>query len=131
MFMADFSVPPLIHDIGDKKMIAVVIKGPGEVMLTELEQPTIRPDDVLIRSRAVGICGSDVELYRGIRPVGYYQYPIVPGHEWAGEISAVGDRVRNQSRSMISRRSITLSWNSHHSKNLLFSRILSTICIHR
>ena len=76
-------------------MKAVVIKGPGEVMLTELEQPTIRPDDVLIRSRAVGICGSDVELYRGIRPVGYYQYPIVPGHEWAGEISAVGERVRN------------------------------------
>ncbi len=75
-------------------MKALLLKGPGEAVLTELEKPSIGPEDVLIRSRAVGICGSDVELYRGIRPEGYYRYPIVPGHEWSGEVVAVGERVR-------------------------------------
>ena len=76
-------------------MKALLLKGPGEAVLTELEKPSIGPQDVLIRSRAVGICGSDVELYRGIRPEGYYRYPIVPGHEWAGEVVDVGERIRN------------------------------------
>ena len=75
-------------------MKALLLKGPGEAVLTELERPSIGPEDVLIRSRAVGICGSDVELYRGIRPEGYYRYPIVPGHEWSGEVVAVGGRAR-------------------------------------
>ncbi len=76
-------------------MKALLLKGPGEAVVTELEEPSVSPEDVLIRSRAVGICGSDVELYRGIRPEGYYRYPVVPGHEWAGEVAAVGERVHN------------------------------------
>src|SRR5712692_8480563 len=75
-------------------MKALLLKGPGEAVVTELEKPSISPEDVLIRSRAVGICGSDVELYQGIRPEGYYRYPVVPGHEWAGEVVAIGERVR-------------------------------------
>lgn len=75
-------------------MKALLLKGPGEAVVTELEKPSISQEDVLIRSRAVGICGSDVELYQGIRPEGYYRYPVVPGHEWAGEVVAVGERVR-------------------------------------
>ena len=75
-------------------MKALLLKAPGEAILTEIERPVIGPEDVLIRSRAVGICGSDVELYRGTRPEGFYRYPLVPGHEWAGEIVAVGERVR-------------------------------------
>ncbi len=76
-------------------MKALLLKGPGEAVVTDVEKPSINPEDVLIRSRAVGICGSDVELYRGIRPEGYYRYPVVPGHEWAGEVAAVGERVHN------------------------------------
>ncbi|MBO0780469.1 MAG: alcohol dehydrogenase catalytic domain-containing protein, partial [Ktedonobacteraceae bacterium] len=74
-------------------MKAVTIEGPGQVRLLEMERPLIGPDDVLVRARAVGICGSDVELYQGTRPTGYYKYPVVPGHEWAGEIAALGERV--------------------------------------
>jgi threonine dehydrogenase-like Zn-dependent dehydrogenase len=77
-----------------RNMKALLITGPGEAGLVEMAVPKIGPEDVLIRSRAVGICGSDVELYRGIRPKGFYRYPIVPGHEWAGEITAVGEQVR-------------------------------------
>jgi 2-desacetyl-2-hydroxyethyl bacteriochlorophyllide A dehydrogenase len=75
-------------------MQAIRIQAPGQVALTELDKPAIGPDDVLIRSHAVGICGSDVELYQGTRPAGFYRYPVVPGHEWAGEVAAVGERVR-------------------------------------
>ena len=47
---------------------------------------------MLVRSRNVGICHSDFELYEGryIIPV---SYPIIPGHEWAGEIAEVGRSV--------------------------------------
>src|SRR5260370_2339338 len=75
-------------------MKALLLKGPGEAVITELEQPSIGPEDVLIRSRAVGICGSDIELYRGIRPAGYYPYPLVPGHAWAAAVVAARERVR-------------------------------------
>lgn len=76
-------------------MKAVLITGPGEAHLTDMDIPEIGPDDVLVRSHAVGICGSDVELYQGIRPTGFYRYPIVPGHEWSGEIVGAGERVRS------------------------------------
>jgi 2-desacetyl-2-hydroxyethyl bacteriochlorophyllide A dehydrogenase len=78
-------------------MKAIVIESPGQVRLTEVALPTPGPGEVLIRSRAVGICGSDVELYQGIRPEGFYRYPLVPGHEWSGEVAAIGERVRGLS----------------------------------
>jgi threonine dehydrogenase-like Zn-dependent dehydrogenase len=76
-------------------MRVVSIPTPGQVRVEEQSRPAPSPEDVVIRSRAVGICGSDVELYRGTRPADFCRYPVVPGHEWAGEVAAVGERVRN------------------------------------
>lgn len=61
-------------------------------MVTDVEKPGIGPDEVLVRSHAVGICHSDFELLAGhyIIPV---SYPIIPGHEWAGEVIEVGSSV--------------------------------------
>ncbi len=78
-------------------MKAIVIEGPGLVRLAEMPLPAPGPDEVLIRSRAVGICGSDVELYQGTRPEGFYRYPLVPGHEWSGEVAAIGEQVHGLS----------------------------------
>jgi L-iditol 2-dehydrogenase len=80
---------------------ALVFEKPNQAVVAERPVPVIGPDDVLVRSRAVGICHSDFELLgdRYIIPV---SFPVVPGHEWAGEIAetgrnvtglAVGDRV--------------------------------------
>src|SRR5690348_10350482 len=80
-----------------KTMKAIVIESPGQIRLAEMTLPAPGPDEVLIRSRAVGICGSDVELYQGTRPEGFYCYPLVPGHEWSGEVAAIGERVRGLS----------------------------------
>lgn len=73
-------------------MRALVFEAPNRAVVATLEQPSIGPDDVLIRSHAVGICHSDFELYEGryIIPV---SYPIIPGHEWAGEVVEVGRNV--------------------------------------
>ena len=73
-------------------MKALVFEAPERAVVTELEPPTIGPEDVLVRSHAVGICHSDFELFAGryIIPV---EYPIIPGHEWAGEVVEVGRAV--------------------------------------
>jgi L-iditol 2-dehydrogenase len=69
-------------------MKALVFERPQNATVRDVEMPTIAADEVLVRSRNVGICHSDFELYEGryIIPV---SYPIIPGHEWAGEIAEV------------------------------------------
>jgi len=75
-------------------MKALVFEEPRTASVKELEVPAIAPDEVLVRSRNVGICHSDFELYEGryIIPV---SYPIIPGHEWSGEVAETGDAVTN------------------------------------
>ena len=74
-------------------MKALVFQEPRHAVVAEREAPAIGPEDVLVRSHAVGICHSDFELYEGryIIPV---SYPIVPGHEWSGEVVEVGGAVQ-------------------------------------
>ena len=73
-------------------MKALVFEQPDNAVVRDVDMPTIAADEVLVRSRNVGICHSDFELYAGryIIPV---SYPIIPGHEWAGEIAEVGSGV--------------------------------------
>ena len=73
-------------------MKALVFEEPRQAAVRELDVPTITADEVLVRSRNVGICHSDFELYEGryIIPV---SYPIIPGHEWSGEVAEVGSAV--------------------------------------
>ncbi|HEX7843475.1 MAG TPA: zinc-binding dehydrogenase [Kofleriaceae bacterium] len=60
--------------------------------VAELPIPEIADDEVLVAARSVGVCHSDIDLLEGryIIPV---RYPIIPGHEWAGEVAKVGARV--------------------------------------
>src|SRR5438876_1690612 len=73
-------------------MKALVFEQARRAAVRELDVPTIATDEVLVRSRNVGICHSDFELYEGryIIPV---SYPIIPGHEWSGEVAEVGGAV--------------------------------------
>jgi threonine dehydrogenase-like Zn-dependent dehydrogenase len=72
-----------------------MITEPGQAHVTQLERPTILPDEVLVRARAVGLNESDIEVYQGKRTKEYVHYPLIPGHEWSGEAVAVGDLVQN------------------------------------
>jgi L-iditol 2-dehydrogenase len=73
-------------------MKALVFEEPRRAVVRDLDVPSIAADEVLVRSRNVGICHSDFELYEGryIIPV---SYPIVPGHEWSGEVAEAGSGV--------------------------------------
>lgn len=68
------------------------VNQPGNIAVEEDNIPVIEnPDDVLIRVKAAGICGSDISIYKGTSPVA--TYPRVIGHEFAGEVTAVGSGV--------------------------------------
>ena len=73
-------------------MKALIFRAPHEAVVTDVDHPQIGPDEVLVKSHAVGICHSDFELYEGryIIPV---SYPIIPGHEWCGEVVEAGPAV--------------------------------------
>jgi len=74
-------------------MKAVVIEKPNEVSVKEVADPTPAPDQALIKVEACGICGTDIHVIRGeFAPT---RYPIIPGHEFCGEVVAVGSEVRN------------------------------------
>ena len=65
---------------------------PNCVELREVPEPVIGPHDVLMRTAACGVCGSDLELARGT--VSYkVKVPVILGHEFAGKVEAVGDAV--------------------------------------
>jgi 2-desacetyl-2-hydroxyethyl bacteriochlorophyllide A dehydrogenase len=79
-----------------QEFTAVVVQGPHKARLEERTVPSLRPGEVLVRVSFVGICGTDIEILEGT--LGYYrsgmaEYPIVPGHESAGVVVAVGPRV--------------------------------------
>jgi 2-desacetyl-2-hydroxyethyl bacteriochlorophyllide A dehydrogenase len=74
-------------------MRAVVVERPGDAALRDVPIPTPGADDVLVSVATAGICGSDVEVLDGRRPADYVRYPVIPGHEWAGTVAAVGDDV--------------------------------------
>lgn len=77
------------------RMKAAVLHRPNDVRLDEVPVPTPAPGEVLVRIRAVGVCGSDVHYYKEGR-IGAYvvDKPLILGHESAGEVVAVGPGVR-------------------------------------
>jgi L-iditol 2-dehydrogenase len=73
---------------------AVVIERPHEVALVELERPTPGPGEVVVRSRAAGVCRTDLEmLHGGLSDPRWVRFPLVPGHEWSGTVFELGDGV--------------------------------------
>ena len=73
-------------------MKATVFTDRESIKFMDADVPSIGPDEVLVKSKAVGICHSDIELLEG-RYILPFSYPIIPGHEWAGEVTEVGSDV--------------------------------------
>ncbi len=72
-------------------MQALVVVEPNRLEIREVPVPVPGPNEVLARVRAVSICGTDAHLIRGDYP-GFWPpgFPFIPGHEWAGEVVALG-----------------------------------------
>ncbi|NPV80783.1 MAG: alcohol dehydrogenase catalytic domain-containing protein [Firmicutes bacterium] len=79
------------------KMKAVVVHGPEDYRLEERPVPKAGPGEVLVKVLATGVCASDVKTYYGMRVWGsedippYIEVPVVPGHEFVGEVVALGE----------------------------------------
>ncbi|MFC7404721.1 zinc-dependent alcohol dehydrogenase [Georgenia alba] len=73
---------------------AAVQTGPRQIEMREFDRPATGPDDGLLRVEANGICGSDVEIFRGHLGGGGggERPPFIPGHEPMGIIEEVGER---------------------------------------
>jgi len=73
-------------------MKAICVTAPNQLIIEERPKPAISHDDeVLIKVKAGGICGSDIHIYHGTSSVA--TYPRVIGHEIVGEIEARGASV--------------------------------------
>jgi threonine dehydrogenase-like Zn-dependent dehydrogenase len=77
-------------------MRALVITGAGSARVEEVAPPVAGPGQVVVDVRRAGICGTDVELFT--EKLAYFAqgrigFPIRPGHEWCGVVSALGEGV--------------------------------------
>lgn len=77
-------------------MRAVVIEQPGKFAVQEVADPVPGPGEIVVAPRAVGICGTDLHIIDGEFPPA--PYPLIPGHEFAGEIVALGTGVTDLSQ---------------------------------
>jgi len=76
-----------------KTMRAILCHGPKDYRFEECPVPTLAPGEILLRTHSVGICASDLKCYLGAplfwgddHRTGYCQAPVIPGHEFVGEI---------------------------------------------
>jgi L-iditol 2-dehydrogenase len=74
-------------------MKAAFVVDREKIEIREIAIPQIKSDEVLIKVKTVGVCGSDLHLFRGTHPV--RKPPAILGHEVAGDIIEVGNQVRN------------------------------------
>jgi threonine dehydrogenase-like Zn-dependent dehydrogenase len=77
-------------------MKALVITGPHQAEVQDVEAPVAAPSHVVVDVKRAGICGTDMELFTG--EMAYYQtrhtsFPVRIGHEWMGVVSQIGDGV--------------------------------------
>ncbi|OGG13492.1 hypothetical protein A2773_03220 [Candidatus Gottesmanbacteria bacterium RIFCSPHIGHO2_01_FULL_39_10] len=71
-------------------MKKAVFSGPFDLKIEEVPRPKIGPQDVLLKIKKVGICGTDIHIYKGSLKT---PLPLVLGHEFVGDIIEIGKQV--------------------------------------
>lgn len=72
-------------------MLQQVMTAPGVIEFREVETPSPKAGEVLVKIQKIGICGSDIHVYHGKHP--FTKYPVTQGHEVSGEVAALGEGV--------------------------------------
>lgn len=72
-------------------MLQAIMTNPGIIEFREIGKPKPASDEVLIRIKRIGVCGSDIHVYHGLHP--YTAYPVVQGHEVGGVVDETGAKV--------------------------------------
>ena len=101
---------------------AAVLRGVGQPLAIEhIRVTALRPDDVLVRIKASGLCHTDLEVIEGSLA---YPMPIVLGHEGAGIVEEIGDAVTDVKVGD----SVVCSWNPHCGHCFYCERDLPILC---
>lgn len=72
------------------EMKALRYNKPKEFEIVKVPLPTLRDDDVLVKVKACGVCGTDLHIHEGEFIA---QFPLIPGHETIGVVAAMGPKV--------------------------------------
>lgn len=72
-------------------MKQAVMTAPGQIQFYDVEKPVPKDNEVILQTRRIGVCGSDIHVYHGMHP--YTGYPVVQGHEVGGVVAALGKNV--------------------------------------
>lgn len=85
-------------------MKAAVLEDVAKMVVRDVPEPQVPPREVALRVQAVGVCGTDLHLYRGHgnynldaqgRPIPLKVQPQILGHEFTGEVVEVGREVKD------------------------------------
>lgn len=89
------AVPPmeLTDSVEKNTQKCAVLEEKGDIKIKRAKIPVPKEGEVRVKIKWVGICGSDVEVFRGAREPEFISYPTRLGHEVAGVIDQVGDNV--------------------------------------
>ncbi|KAJ8771468.1 hypothetical protein K2173_026645 [Erythroxylum novogranatense] len=82
--------------VDEEENMAAWLVGVNTIKVQAFKLPPLGPNDVRVRMKAVGICGSDVHFLKTLKLAGYFvKEPMVLGHECAGVIEEIGTQVKN------------------------------------
>lgn len=73
------------------KMTQAIMTEPGNIIYQEVDIPEVKPDQIKVKMKRIGICGSDIHVNHGKHP--YTSYPVVQGHEVSAEVVETGKDV--------------------------------------
>ena len=72
-------------------MIQAIMAKPGEIIYQDVDVPVVGPDQIKVKMKRIGVCGSDIHVYHGKHP--FTSYPVVQGHEISAEVVEAGRNV--------------------------------------
>ena len=72
-------------------MKQAVMVSPGKIIFQDVPVPPVGDDQIKVRMKRIGVCGSDIHVYHGLHP--YTSYPVVQGHEVSAIVEETGRNV--------------------------------------
>ncbi|WP_158735935.1 zinc-binding dehydrogenase [Alteribacillus sp. YIM 98480] len=74
-------------------MDVVFMEDKEKISIKDYQLPSLNKNEVLIKVKMAGICGSDINTYRGLHP--FRKPPVIMGHEVSGEVADIGTEVKS------------------------------------
>lgn len=74
-------------------MKQAIMTEPGCIEYQDVDVPEVKDDQIKIKMKRIGVCGSDIHVFHGKHP--FTSYPVVQGHEVSGEVVEIGKDVTN------------------------------------